>query len=322
MPVAWHLFCIRMTREAWHLLFGKESLFFMKKKKRRDLIHGYLFIAPWLIGFFAFTLFPLVYSLYLSFTDYNILSEAKWIGLGNYVKLLTKDDTVWVSLKVTLKFALVQVPLKLAVALFVAVLLSKKTKLLGAYRVVFYIPSLLGGSVAIALTWQKLWANHGVINSILESIGLSGYNWLTSTKTALYVLILLGVWQFGGSMLIFLAGLNDIPSSLVEAAIIDGANPITCFFKVKLPMLTPVLFYNLINAIIGCMQAFNSAYLITKGGPMNSTLYYGLYQYRNAFEYMNMGYAAALAWFMMLIILAMTALVFRSSSAWVYYQGE
>lgn len=294
----------------------------MKKKKRRDLIHGYLFIAPWLIGFFAFTLFPLVYSLYLSFTDYNILSEAKWIGLGNYVKLLTKDDTVWVSLKVTLKFALVQVPLKLAVALFVAVLLSKKTKLLGAYRVVFYIPSLLGGSVAIALTWQKLWANHGVINSILESIGLSGYNWLTSTKTALYVLILLGVWQFGGSMLIFLAGLNDIPSSLVEAAIIDGANPITCFFKVKLPMLTPVLFYNLINAIIGCMQAFNSAYLITKGGPMNSTLYYGLYQYRNAFEYMNMGYAAALAWFMMLIILAMTALVFRSSSAWVYYQGE
>ena len=294
----------------------------MKKKKRRDLIHGYLFIAPWLIGFFAFTLFPLVYSLYLSFTDYNILSEAKWIGLGNYVKLLTEDDTVWVSLKVTLKFALVQVPLKLAVALFVAVLLSKKTKLLGAYRVVFYIPSLLGGSVAIALTWQKLWANHGVINSILESIGLSGYNWLTSTKTALYVLILLGVWQFGGSMLIFLAGLNDIPSSLVEAAIIDGANPITCFFKVKLPMLTPVLFYNLINAIIGCMQAFNSAYLITKGGPMNSTLYYGLYQYRNAFEYMNMGYAAALAWFMMLIILAMTALVFRSSSAWVYYQGE
>lgn len=294
----------------------------MKKKKRRDLIHGYLFIAPWLIGFFAFTLFPLVYSLYLSFTDYNILSEAKWIGLGNYVKLLTEDDTVWVSLKVTLKFALVQVPLKLAVALFVAVLLSKKTKLLGAYRVVFYIPSLLGGSVAVALTWQKLWANHGVINSILESIGLSGYNWLTSTKTALYVLILLGVWQFGGSMLIFLAGLNDIPSSLVEAAIIDGANPITCFFKVKLPMLTPVLFYNLINAIIGCMQAFNSAYLISKGGPMNSTLYYALYQYRNAFEYMNMGYAAALAWFMMLIILAMTALVFRSSSAWVYYQGE
>ena len=294
----------------------------MKKRKKRDLIHGYLFIAPWLIGFFAFTLFPLVYSLFLSFTEYNVLSPAKWIGIKNYVRLLTEDDTVWVSLKVTFNFALVQVPLKLAVALFVAVLLARKTKLTGAYRIAFYIPSLLGGSVAVALTWKKLWANHGVINSILESIGLPTHNWMTDTNTALYVLILLGVWQFGGSMLIFLAGLNDIPSSLVEAAIIDGAGPVTCFFRVKLPMLTPVLFYNLVNAIIGCMQAFNSAYLISGGGPMNSTLYYALYQYRNAFDYMNMGYAAALAWFMMLIILAMTALVFKSSSAWVYYQGE
>lgn len=294
----------------------------MKKKKRRDLIHGYLFIAPWLIGFFVFTLFPLVYSLYLSFTDYNVLSPAKWTGLKNYIKLFTEDPKVWLSLKVTFNFALVQVPVKLAVALLVAVLLAKKTKLTGMYRVIFYIPSLLGGSVAVALTWRRLWDTNGVINNILQGIGLPGHSWLLDTKTALYVLILLGVWQFGSTMLIFLAGLNDIPSSLVEAAIIDGANPIVCFFKVKLPMLTPVLFYNLVNAIIGCMQAFNSAYLVSEGGPMNSTLYYALYQYRHAFQYMNMGYASALAWVMMMIILAMTALVFRSSSAWVYYQGE
>lgn len=294
----------------------------MKKKKRRDLIHGYLFIAPWLIGFFVFTLFPLLYSFYLSFTDYNVLSAPKWVGFGNYIKMFTLDDNVWLSLKVTLKFALVQVPLKIVVALLVAVVLAKKTRLTGFYRVVFYIPSLLGSSVAVALTWKKLWANHGIINGILENIGLSGHNWLTDTHTALYILILLGVWQFGNMMLIFLAGLNDIPNSLIEAAIIDGAKPVTCFFKIKLPMLTPVLFYNLINTIIGCMQAFNSAYLISNGGPMNSTLYYGLYQYEQAFVHMNMGYASALAWFMMLIILAMTALVFRSSSAWVFYQGE
>lgn len=290
--------------------------------KRKDLIHGYLFIAPWLIGFFAFTLFPLLYSLYLSFTDYNVLSAPKWIGLGNYIKMFTQDEIVLKSLVVTLKFAVIQVPLKLVFALLIAVALARKTKLTGLYRVLYYIPSLLGGTVAVALTWKKLWSNYGVINTILEKIGIEGNNWLKDSNTALYVLILLGVWQFGSMMLIFLAGLNDIPAVLTEAAIIDGAGPITTFFKVKLPMLTPTLFYNLINAIIGCMQAFSSAYLITGGGPMNSTMYYGLYQYKQAFEYMNMGYASALAWFMMLIILAMTALVFRSSSAWVFYQGK
>ena len=176
--------------------------------------------------------------------------------------------------------------------------------------------------MAVALTWKRLWQTHGVINGLLEGIGLSGHNWLTDTHTALYVLILLGVWQFGGMMLIFLAGLNDIPSTLIEAAIIDGAKPITCFFKVKLPMLTPVLFYNLVITIIGCMQAFSSAFLISEGGPMYSTMYYGLYQYKHAFEYMNMGYASAMAWVLMLIILALTALVFKSSSSWVFYQGD
>ncbi len=306
---------------AWHP-FWERSAFDMKKKKRRDLIHGYLFIAPFLIGLFVFTIFPIGYSLYLSFTDYNVLSPAKWIGIKNYIKMFTMDETVRISLKVTFNFALVQVPLRLSVALFVAVLMAKKTKLTGVYRVAFYIPSLLGGTVAVAITWKKLWDNHGVINAILERIGLPTHNWLNDVHTALYVLILLGVWQFGSTMLIFLAGLNDIPSSLVEAAIIDGAGPIACFFKVKLPMLTPVLFYNLVNSIIGSLQAFNSAYLISSGAPMNSTMYYGLYQYKQGFEYMNMGYASAMAWVMMLIILAMTALVFKSSSAWVYYQGE
>lgn len=294
----------------------------MTKKEKRNLVHGYLFIAPWLIGFFVFTVYPLFYSLYLSFTDYNVLSAPKWIGFGNYIKMFTQDKVVLESLKVTLKFAVVQVPLKVIFALIVAVALARKTRLKGFYRVVFYIPSLLGGTVAVGITWQKLWSNAGVINAILDKIGLPQQNWLTNTNTALYVLILLGVWQFGSMMLIFLAGLNDIPAVMTEAAIIDGAGPITTFFRIKLPMLTPTLFYNLITAIIGCMQAFNSAYLVTGGGPMNSTMYYGLYQYKQAFQYMNMGYASAMAWVMMLIIVAMTALVFRSSSAWVFYQSE
>lgn len=294
----------------------------MSARERHDLLTGYLFLTPFLIGLFAFTVYPFVYSLYLSFTKYNILSPASWIGLQNYVKMFTQDPKFWASFKVTCKFALVQVPVKLAFSLLVAVVLSKATRLTNAYRTAFYIPSLLGGGVAVAMTWKQLWRIDGVVNRLLSTLGISPVNWLNNPNTALYILILLGVWQFGSQMLIFLAAIKDVPMSLHEAAIVDGAGSVTRFFRITLPLLTPSLFFNLVNGIIGSMQAFNSAFLVTSGGPLNSTLYYGLYQYQQAFEYRNMGYASAMAWFLMLVIVALTALVFRSSSGWVYYQDD
>lgn len=294
----------------------------MSARERHNTVAGYLFLVPFLIGLFVFTIYPFVYSLYLSFTEYSIVTPPKWIGLDNFVKMFTADDKFWISFVVTIKFALVQVPLKLIFSLLVAVLLSAKTKLTNTYRAAFYIPSLLGGSVAVAITWVQIWRSDGVVNKLLSSVGLPTNNWLKDPKTALYVLVLLGVWQFGSQMLIFLAGIKDVPQSLHEAAIVDGAGPVKRFFKVTLPMLTPCIFFNLINGIIGSMQAFGSAFLVTQGGPMNSTLYYALYQYNQAFSYLHMGYASAMAWFLMIVIVLMTALVFRSSAGWVYYQDD
>ena len=291
-------------------------------KERKDNLAGYLFVSPYILGFFLFTMIPMVYSLYLSFTDYNVLSAPKWVGLENYIKMFTDDDKFWMSFKVTWKFAVVQIPVKLAVSLLVAVILAKKTKLTGFYRIAFYIPSLLGGTVAVAMTWKQIWDIKGVVNRLLELIGIPTINWLHNPDTALYVLILLGVWQFGSQMLIFLAAIKEIPASLYEASIVDGASPVTRFFKITLPMITPSLFFNLVQGIIGSLQAFNSAFLVTSGGPMNSTLYYALYQYNQAFKLRHMGYASAMAWFLMLVIVLLNALVFKSQSAWVYYQDE
>lgn len=294
----------------------------MSKRQKRNTIAGYLFIAPFLISFFVFTLYPFVNSLYLSFTDYNILSGSKWIGWDNYIKIFTNDPKIWNALKVTFKFALISVPLDLVVGLLVAIVLSIATKFTGIYRAFFYVPSLLGGTVAIAITWQQLWSKTGVINQMLESMGLPAVNWLQDTRTALYILMLLGTWQFGRPMLIYLAAIKDVPKSLMEAAIIDGASSVQRFFKITLPLITSTVFFNLVNGVIGSLQQYTSALLITNGGPMQSTMFYGLYQYKQAFEYHHMGYAAAMAWVIMLIILALTALVFKSSGGWVYYQDE
>lgn len=291
-------------------------------RKQRDCLAGYLFLSPFLIGLFVFTLLPFIYSLYLAFTEYNILSPAKWIGLDNFIKMFTADKKFLIAFKVTIRFALMEIPLKLAFSLLVAVLLSKTTKLTNFYRAAFYVPSLLGGGVAVAITWKHLWKANGVVNKLLALIGAEPVAWLLNKDTALYVLVIYGVWQFGSQMLIFLAAIKDVPVSLHEAAIVDGASPARRFFKVTLPMLTPSLFFNLVNGIIGSLQAFNSAYLVTNGGPMNATLFYGLYQYQQAFQFGNMGYASAMAWFWMLIIVLLTALVFKSSSAWVFYQDD
>lgn len=286
------------------------------------MLIGYAFIFPVIIGLVVFSAIPFLYSLFLAFTDYNGLRTPVWVGIQNFKDMFLEDDKFWISLRVTFKFALVQVPLKLGFALLVAMLLSKATKGIGFYRVAFYVPSVLGGSVAVAMTWKILWGGDGPVNSLLNVLGFESVNFLKDTRTALYVLILLGVWQFGSSMLIFLAGIKDIPQIYYEAAIMDGAGSWQRFIKITLPMLTPCIFFNLINGIIGSLQAFNSAYLVTNGGPLNSTLYYGLNVYNQAFQYSKFGYASAMAWFMLLIIVALTALVFRSSSGWVYYQSE
>lgn len=289
----------------------------------RDNVAGYIFILPFIIGLIVFTAVPFVTSLYLSFTSYNILSPAKWVGLANFKEMFFEDDLFWTSLKVTFKFAFIQVPIKLTVSLLVAIVLARTTKLTGFYRAAFYIPSLMGGSVAIALLWKQLFSRNGVFNQILSVLGLPDSNaWLGNPKTALGTLIALGVWQFGSSMLIFLAAIKNIPVSYHEAAIVDGAGPIRRFFKITLPMLTPTIFFNLINQVIGAFQAFNSSYLITGGRPLNTTLYYGVHLYNKAFNQFQMGYGSAMAWFMLLIIAFFTSLIFRSSGAWVYYESE
>lgn len=289
----------------------------------RDNVAGYMFILPFIIGLIVFTAIPFFTSLYLAFTNYNILSAPEWIGLDNFKKMFFEDDLFWTSFKVTFKFALIQVPIKLTVALLVALVLARSTRVTGFYRAAFYIPSLMGGSVAIALLWKQLFSPKGVINQVLMFFGLPGDTaWLGNPETALGTLIALGVWQFGSSMLIFLAAIKNIPSSYHEAAIVDGAGPVRRFFSITLPMLTPIIFFNLINQVIGAFQAFNSSYLITKGKPLNTTLYYGVHLYNKAFNQFEMGYGSAMAWFMLLIIAFFTGLIFRSSSAWVYYESE
>ena len=294
----------------------------LKRTLCKESVAGYVFITPFIIGLVVFTAIPFFTSLYLAFTEYNILTPAKWIGLANFKKMFFEDKLFWKSFWVTFKFALIQVPVKLLVSLGVALILSRNSRAIPVYRAAFYIPSLMGGSVAVALTWKQMFAYKGAINAILGALGMEPVKWLSDPKTALGVLIGLGVWQFGSSMLIFLAALKNVPQSYHEAAIVDGAGPVRRFFKIVLPMITPIFFFNLVNQTIGAFQAFNSSYLISQGKPLNMTLYYGLHLYNRAFTYYEMGYGSAMAWFMLLVIAVFTALIFRSSSAWVYYESE
>ena len=287
-----------------------------------EKVAGYVFILPFIIGLLVFTVVPFFTSLYLAFTDYNVLSPAKWIGLENFKRMFFEDKHFWNSFWITFRFALIQVPIKLLVSLGVALILSRSTKLTSVYRAAFYIPSLMGGSVAVALTWKQMFAYKGPINAMLMALGMQPVKFLNDPRITLYVLIGLGIWQFGSSMLIFLAAIKNVPASYHEAAIVDGAGPVRRFFAIVLPMITPIFFFNLINQTIGAFQAFNSSYLITQGGPMNSTLYYAVHMYNRAFTNYEMGYGSAMAWFMLLVIACFTALIFRSSSAWVYYESE
>lgn len=295
-----------------------------RPRRRGEAVAGYVFLSPWLLGLFGITLLPMLYSLYLSFTDYDLLQDPEWVGLENYVRMFTDDPTYWNSVKATLLFAVTSVPLKLAVALGVALLLNRQRRGVGLYRALFYVPSLLGGSVAIAIVWQTLYGSSGAINSLLGLFGIGGKSWIADPSTALGTLVLLAAWQFGAPMVIFLAGLKQIPAEMFEAASLDGAGRFTTFWHVTLPLLSPVLFFNLVLETIAGFQGFTAAFVISggQGGPADSTLLYTLYLYLRGFGDFQMGYASAMAWVFLIVLGIVTAFVFRSGSLWVHYADE
>jgi multiple sugar transport system permease protein len=281
---------------------------------------AFLFLAPWLIGIFVFTLWPFITSFTMSLQETNLF-VSKWVGLENYKQLLS-DRRFIKSIQVTLKFVFLSVPLKLAFALFVAVMLKERFRGVNFFRSALYFPSLIGGSVAVAAMWTQLFGLRGVINDVVGIFGIRPRSWIADPSTALYTLVILAVWQFGSSMVIFLSGLNNIPQSLYEAAEIDGASRLRRFFHITLPMLSPIILFNLVLQTIGAFQTFTQAFIITKGGPLNETLFMVLYIYNKAFTASEMGYASALSWVLLFIILAFTLLILRTSKYWVYYEAE
>jgi multiple sugar transport system permease protein len=307
----------------------------MRRGKRRailDNLSSYAFLLPWLIGFFVLTLYPMIYSLYLAFTRFNILQPPEWIGMRNFFVMFAgndefpKDERFLNSLFVTLRFVFISVPLKLVFALAIAMLMNQRLRLIPFYRTLYYIPTLLGGSVAIAVLWRRLFAGDGVLNTLLRGLfGLDPPAWISNPRYALYTLILLAVWQFGSPMIIFLAGLKQIPQEYYEASSIDGAGKLRQFLAITLPSLSPIIFFNLVMQMISAFQSFTQAFIVSggSGGPLDSTMFYSLYLYMKGFGFSEMGYASAMAWVLLVIIAALTALTFRASGSLVSYgSGE
>lgn len=297
-----------------------------KKKKNRiesqDNAVAYLLMAPWLLGFVGMWLIPAIISIYYSFTNFNLLNTPQFIGFSNYIRVFTQDETFVQAIKVTFVYVLILVPLRLAFALLIAMILNKKHKGLGLYRTLYYVPSIIGGSIAVSVVWKQIFGNKGVIMTLLAAFGIQQTtSILGNPKTALSAIILMGVWQFGSSMLIFLAALKQIPVSLYESAMLDGSKPVHTFLKITLPMLTPTIFFNLILQTINGFRVFTESYVITNGGPLDSTLSYVLYLYRRAFTYFDMGYSCALAWILVAIIAIFTAIIFKTQKNWVYYES-
>ena len=297
----------------------------MKRLRENEHITGYVFSAPFVLGFLIFTLYPILSSLYYSFTNYNLMEATRWLGLGNYERFFLEDDKIGKSFQVTFTYVFASVPLRLIFALFVAMILNTATKAVGLYRSAFYLPSLIGGSVAVAIMWQQIFGDKGLVNSALSLFGIhSTTSWIGNPSTALWTLIALSIWQFGSSMIIFLAGLKNIPKDYYEAASVDGANAVHRFFKITLPMLSPIILFNLTLQTISAFLTFTPAYIISRGegGPLDQTLLYSLYLYRKAFSHFEMGYASALAWIMLIIVGVLTLLIFRSSTRWVHYESK
>lgn len=291
-----------------------------KKKLKPKDFRGLLIISPWIIGFLFLQLYPFLASLYYSFTRYNILGKPEFTGLSNYVRLFTIDPDFKKSIIVTLKYAAISVPAKLLFALIIALILNMKLRGINLFRTIYYIPSILGGSVAVSALWKLLFMSDGIINKMLVQVHLPPVNWLGSPGWAMVTICLLQVWQFGSSMVLFLAALKQIPQDLYEAAAIDGAGRIKCFFTITLPMITSIVFFNLIMQSINALQNFTSAFVITNGGPLKSTYLIGMKLYTEGFSNFKMGYASAISWVLFGIILVFTLMIFKSSDAWVYYE--
>ena len=287
----------------------------------RRNIDGWLFASPWLVGFVLWTLGPMLASLVIAFTEWDLISAPRWIGFAN-VEAMINDELVGQALKVTTLYAVTSVPLRLAFGLGLALLLNTKISGLRYYRTAFYMPSVLSG-VAVALLWRWLFSTEfGLINAFLGYFGITGPSWLGDPSWALPSLVLMSLWEVGAAAIIYLAGLQGIPTDLYEAAQVDGATGWNRFWYVTLPMMTPVLFFQLVTGLIAALQIFTQAFIMTNGGPNNATLFLLLYLYRNAFEFFRMGYASALAWVLFLYILALTLILFRLSDLWVYYEAE
>jgi len=280
---------------------------------------GYAFISPWLLGFLVFTAGPFIVSVYLSFTRYDIVSPPIWVGWANYHKLLTADPLFWKSLGITFKYALVAVPVGIVAGVGLALLLNLDIRGISVYRTVFYVPSIVPVVATSVIFVWLLNPQIGLVNGLLRWFGIIGPAWLQDTKWAFWSLVFMSLWGVGGSMIIYLAGLKDIPATLYEAAIIDGAGAWQRTRHVTLPMITPVIFFNLIMGVIGAFQYFTQAYIMTLGGPEDSTHFYALYLFNRAWRYLDMGYASAMAWILFVIVMAFTILIFRTHKRWVHY---
>jgi oligogalacturonide transport system permease protein len=283
---------------------------------------GFLFVLPFVLGVLLFKLFPFVMSFALSFTQYDLIDPPEWVGLRNYQEMLAGDPLFRKSLGVTLTFALLAVPLRVGFALVVAQVLNFRLKGINAFRAAFYIPSILGGSIAVAVLWRFVFAKYGLVNIILGKLGLAPIPWLADEHYSMWTIVLLFTWQFGSACVIFLAALQNVPKSLYEAAEIDGASVNQQFWKITVPLITPVIFFNLIMQMVHAFQEFNGPYLITEGGPLHSTYVLALYIYDQSFRFFNLGYGAALSWVLFALVAGLAALSFWSARFWVFYAGE
>ena len=292
----------------------------MEKRSYDKQYEAYLFLLPWILGLLAFTIIPMIMSLYFSFTRYDMANPPRFVGFENYLNMLS-DRRLHNSLRVTFTFVALSVPFQLSFALLLAAVLKKNRPGVRVYRAIYYLPSLFGSSVAVALLWRNVFNREGIFNRILEVFGIEGINWIATPSTALYTLIALAAWQFGSSMVIFLGGLKQISTDYYEAAEIDGANKLQLFARITLPLLTPMIFFNVVMNIIGAFQSFTPAFIVSAGtgGPVDSTMFYSLYLYIRAFRQFEMGYASAMAWVLLIIIATVTSLLFLSSKFWVYY---
>ncbi|WP_165984523.1 carbohydrate ABC transporter permease [Streptomyces sp. YIM 98790] len=294
-----------------------------KKRRRKEALTAHLFLAPWFVGLLFITAGPLFASLYLSFTDYSPIGGASWIGLENYTRMLD-DPRFLKGLSNTAVYVFVSVPLQLAFALALALILDRGVRGLPIYRSVYYLPSLLGSSVAVAILWRKMFGANGLFNDFLDIFGIEGRSWIADPDTALSTLIVLNVWTFGSPMVIFLAGLRQIPPSYYEAASIDGAGKVRQFFSITMPLLTPIIFFNLVLQLINAFQSFTQAFVVSggNGSPSDSTLLYTMYVYNKGFTSFEMGYASAMAWVLVVIIASLTAVNFLMSKYWVFYSDK